>query len=82
MDKDYIVFRPSKGVGGALKTVKKIPRGESVLPYFEVASIQKTLATAKKLKAKTLVPFTSIGEHGFIAHIRDCEGNTIGLHQM
>ena len=81
IDKDYIVFRPAQGVGGALRTVKKVSTGESMTPYFEVVSLEKTLAVAKKLKAKVIVHYMDIGKYGFMAQIKDSEGNTIGLHQ-
>ena len=31
---------------------------------------------------KTLNPQKSIGEHGFVAHFEDCEGNRIAIHSM
>lgn len=31
---------------------------------------------------KVLMPKTSIGENGFIAHFMDTEGNRIGLHSL
>ncbi len=30
---------------------------------------------------KTLMPRTSIGDHGFIAHFEDTEGNRVALHE-
>ena len=30
----------------------------------------------------TLMPKTGIGEHGYIAHFQDCEGNRVALHSM
>ena len=81
LETGYVIFKPAKGVGGAFNPVKKIVRNDTFVPYFEVKSIARTLLIAKRLRAKILIPYTSIGEYGFMAQIKDSEGNTIGLHE-
>ncbi len=81
LDTGYVIFKPAKGVGGAFVPVKKVFRGDTFVPYFEVKSVEKALLIAKRLRAKVIVPYTSIGEYGFMAHIQDSEGNVIGLHE-
>jgi predicted enzyme related to lactoylglutathione lyase len=41
-----------------------------------------SIARANAQGAEILMTKTAIGENGFIAHIRDCEGNRVGLHSM
>jgi hypothetical protein len=50
--------------------------------YLEVDDIEATLARAEAAGGKTLVAKMSVGEHGFIAHFEDTEGNRVGLHSM
>jgi predicted enzyme related to lactoylglutathione lyase len=48
--------------------------------YFSVDDIEGTLGKIGSKGGKTLVPKMGIGEHGFIAHFEDTEGNRLGLH--
>jgi predicted enzyme related to lactoylglutathione lyase len=74
----YAMFSLGKNMGGALSTGKA--GTSSMLPYFHVRSIDRTLERAKALGAKVVTPKRKIGgDHGFMAHVRDSEGNTIGL---
>jgi uncharacterized protein len=50
--------------------------------YFLVDDINAALGRADEKGGKTLVPKMSIGEHGFIAHLADTEGNRIALYAM
>ncbi len=58
------------------------PSRNGVVVYFSVKDIKGTLAKITRRGGKTLLPKTSIGEWGFIAHFLDCEGNRIALHSM
>ncbi len=40
------------------------------------------LARVEKAGGKILMPKTSIGENGFMAHFTDTEGNRVALHSM
>jgi predicted enzyme related to lactoylglutathione lyase len=68
--------------GTLIKAENYAPSHQGTLIYFTVPSIEKTLERIGKSGGKTLMPKTSIGEHGFIAHFEDCEGNRIALHAM
>jgi predicted enzyme related to lactoylglutathione lyase len=77
----YEMFSLGRNMGGALS--KGRAGTSSMLPYFHVRSIDRTLERAKALRAKILIPKKAIGDgHGFMAHVRDSEGNTIGLWNM
>jgi len=70
----------SMGVGGMMQ----VPHPEMPsqwIPYIAVDDIDKSMAQATKLGAKTCVPIMSIGEIGRIAIIQDPQGATIGLHE-
>jgi predicted enzyme related to lactoylglutathione lyase len=77
----YLMTNIGKNVGCALSKGKTGSKG--MLPYFHVTSIEKILKNAKGLRAKIVMPKTDIGGgHGFMAQIRDSEGNTIGIWNM
>lgn len=57
------------------------PSHEGSLVYLHVDAIDPTLELIDTNGGKTLVPRTSIGEHGFFAHFEDTEGNRIALHE-
>ena len=74
----YEMCSIGKNMGCALSKGKTGSKG--LLPYFHVKSIEKVLSNAKTMRAKVLLPKTEIGGgHGYMAHIRDTEGNTIGI---
>ena len=58
------------------------PSLHGTLVYFGVEDIEATLKKIKKCGGKELMPRTPIGEHGFIAHFGDCEGNRVAIHAM
>jgi len=57
------------------------PSREGTVVYLHVEEIDPTLAAIEKAGGKTLVPRTDIGQHGFIAHFEDSEGNRVALHE-
>ncbi len=57
------------------------PSHDGSLVYMHVDSIDPTLEAIGNAGGKTLVPRTSIGQHGFIAHFEDTEGNRVALHE-
>lgn len=69
------------GASGALVTGNSyVPSLDGTRVYFRVRDIDLTLAKAVTLGSEVLYPRTSIGELGFVAEIRDSEGNRIALH--
>ena len=72
--------------GGEFST-GAIVHGENINPsmtgttvYLSCDDVAETLTKMETMGGKTLVPKTSIGEHGFIGHFQDSEGNKVGLH--
>ncbi len=57
------------------------PSHDGSLVYLHVDSIEPTLEAIDGAGGKTLVPKQSIGEHGFIAHFEDTEGNRVAVHE-
>src|SRR5256885_14218343 len=66
--------------GGLIQGQGYTPSHTGALVYFSVADIDATLTAVGKHGGRTLVPKIGIGQHGFIAHFEDCEGNRIALH--
>jgi predicted enzyme related to lactoylglutathione lyase len=77
-------FPMAQGGPGAAGTLIKgegyTPSHSGTLVYLSVDDIEGTLKKIDANGGKTLVPKMSIGEHGFIAHFQDCEGNRVALH--
>lgn len=67
-------------VGALVKDPGNKPSPDGNVVYLGSADIEAAIARVKPLGAEVLVPKTDIGEHGFIAVLRDSEGNRIGLH--
>jgi predicted enzyme related to lactoylglutathione lyase len=57
------------------------PSHDGSLVYIHVPKIDVALERIGKAGGKMLMPRTSIGQHGFIAHFEDCEGNRVALHE-
>jgi predicted enzyme related to lactoylglutathione lyase len=79
----FPIESPDSGVAGALVTGPHLAPGAGVVIYLEAPDgVTACLARAKAAGASVVMPHTSIGENGWIAIIRDQEGNQIGLHSM
>jgi hypothetical protein len=57
-----------------------VPSHQGSMVYFEVGDIPAALKRAEEKGATILREKMSIGEHGFVAHFQDCEGNRVSLH--
>lgn len=57
------------------------PSHDGSLVYLHVDAIDPTLELINENGGKTLVPRMGIGQHGFIAHFEDTEGNRVALHE-
>ena len=66
--------------GTLIKSEGYTPSHSGTLIYFTAPDIEGTLARVNANGGKTLLPKTSIGEYGFIAHFEDSEGNRLALH--
>lgn len=71
------------GAGGTLvKAETYVPSHAGSMVYFRVDDIDATLKRIDEKGGKTLRAKTSIGQHGFVGHFEDCEGNRVALHSM
>jgi len=70
------------GVGGALVSdPKRKPSAEGVLIYLDATGkLDPVLGRVPGAGGQVVLGKTSIGPQGFIALIRDSEGNVVGLH--
>ena len=57
------------------------PSRDGSLVYINVDAIDPTLEAVNKQGGTTLMSRTDIGQHGFIAHFEDSEGNRVALHE-
>ncbi len=69
-----------QAAGGLMKAPGYTPSQDGTIVYFTATDLDAHTARAQVAGGKILLPKTSIGEHGFIAHITDTEGNRIALH--
>ena len=70
----------SGATGTLLKGDGYVPSHQGSVVYFSVPDIEEVLGRIEEKNGKTLVPKTSIGEHGWFAHFEDSEGNRLALH--
>lgn len=78
-------FPMEMGAAGSTRALLKgdgyTPSHEGALVYMHVDAIDPTLELIDGSGGKTLMPRMSIGQHGFIAHFEDTEGNRVALHE-
>ena len=75
--------RETYGATGALVQADGyVPSANGSVVYFGCDDVEIFLKKVEKAGGKTIQPKTSIGEHGFIAHFLDPEGNHVALHSM
>jgi len=70
------------GVGGALvRQAGREPAATGALVYLDAnGKLDASLARVERAGGAVIQPKTDIGAPGFIALVRDTEGNVIGLH--
>jgi hypothetical protein len=80
----FTIEAMDSGVAGALVSGPHlVPGAAGTCIYLECPDgVTACLARAKAAGATVVAPHTSIGENGWIAIIRDLEGNQVGLHSM
>jgi hypothetical protein len=76
----YVMFSPGGGIGGALTKVDEVKADGGAVIYLKVEDMKASLKLAKSSGGKVELGRQEIGgENGFIAKIRDSEGNLVGL---
>jgi predicted enzyme related to lactoylglutathione lyase len=73
---------PAEGLKGALvKHPRRQPSAEGAITYLNCnGRLDQALARVPAAGGAVLMPRTDIGAPGFIAWVRDTEGNTVALH--
>ena len=66
--------------GTLIKAESYTSSHSGTLVYFPVSNMDLTLKKVTANGGKILNPKMSIGEHGFVAHFEDSEGNRVALH--
>lgn len=70
------------GSGGTLVRAETyVPSYQGTMVYFYTEEINEVLPRIASAGGKVINAKTSIGEHGFVAHFEDSEGNRVALHQ-
>ncbi len=70
-------------VGGALMEGSGfIPSMEGTTVYLDTEKkLSEVLSRVEAAGGQIVLPKMSIGQNGFMAHIKDSEGNKVGLHE-
>lgn len=73
-----------KGVGGGIVQGEGYtPSDKGTIVYLNGGDdLSLSLSKVEHAGGKILIPKTSIGENGFMAHFMDTEGNKVALHSM
>ncbi len=81
-DMPMAVFQgEEQSVRGALIADKRRkPVADGALVYLHSRDLDASLARIEKAGGSVVMPKTDIGDPGFIALVRDTEGNVVGLH--
>jgi predicted enzyme related to lactoylglutathione lyase len=81
-DSQLAVFQgEQESVRGALiASPRRKPVADGALVYLHASNLDASLARLEKAGGSVVMPKTDIGEPGFIALVRDTEGNVVGLH--
>ncbi len=66
--------------GSLVQNENYTPSYSGSMVYFSVEDIESALARIEEKGGKILNPKSGIGEHGFVAHFEDSEGNRVALH--
>lgn len=66
--------------GALIADERRQPVADGALVYLHAPDLDASLARALQAGGNVVLPKTDIGEPGFIALVRDTEGNVVGLH--
>jgi predicted enzyme related to lactoylglutathione lyase len=88
MDDAKMAFFPwemgsGKATGALVQSPYHIPSMDGSLVYLNAnPSMDNVLSKVEAAGGKIVVPKTSIKDYGYIAFIRDTEGNKVGIHSI
>jgi hypothetical protein len=66
--------------GALIADGRRKPNAHGAIVYLHAPQLDACLARVASSGGAILLPRTDIGEPGFIAMVRDTEGNVVGLH--
>jgi predicted enzyme related to lactoylglutathione lyase len=78
---EYMVFQAPEHTGGGFAKMKEVKAGGSPLVYVQVDEIEPYLEKAKALGGHVEAPKSEIPTIGWFAHLKDPDGNIVGLVQ-
>lgn len=83
---EMLMFPGKNEIGGAtgalVKMQGKSSGGSGTIVYFNCKDCGETASMVNLCGGELQMPKTSIGHYGFIAMVKDPDGNIIGLHSM
>lgn len=68
--------------GSLIKAESNTPSYLGSMIYFSVEDIEEALKLIEDGGGKIINPKMNIGQHGFVAHFEDSEGNRVALHSV
>ena len=79
---EYAMFKTPDGFGGGIMKTKEVRTDASPTVYVQVDDMEPYLEKAKDLGGAVAVPKTEIDPSvGWFAHLKDPDGNTVGIFQ-
>jgi predicted enzyme related to lactoylglutathione lyase len=76
---NYLMFSTPEGPGGGIMKSDEVRPTTTPTVYVEVEEIEPYLEKAKNLGGGVAVPKTEIPTVGWFAHIKDPDGNVVGV---
>jgi predicted enzyme related to lactoylglutathione lyase len=74
-------YQGDTAVSGALVSGRGAPIAGGAVIYLNLdGRLEECLARVRASGGEIMQPKTSVGEHGFIAMVKDTEGNVVGFH--
>jgi len=81
-DGEYLLLRTSSEPGSVAGGIsKRTDDRQTMTLYFAVESLEESLKKAGELGGTVILPRTALPQVGWIATVRDPQGNVIGLFQ-
>ena len=78
---NYLQFKAAENVLGGLQQEGKVEPATSPVIYIQVDNMDLTLEKAKDLGGEVVVAKGMVPDGGFMAQLRDPDGNFVGLYQ-
>lgn len=79
----FPMYMDAIGAAGSLVMADAdTPPGHGTVVYFTAPDLEAHIARAAEKGGTVMMGKTDIGEYGFMALVKDTEGNTIGLHSQ